>query len=133
MTRSPTHALCNPATAWIDGSTRRSYTFVPGDTLYWASFCTSGYQPFNALLMANDEEHVRNILLGMVKHFRRCAEEYTGREPNSRVPQSVKDWHVALEHCLRDRANTVPEWSLQIVPAPLNQLFKAAWASNDTF
>ncbi len=132
--------ITNPCRYFIDGSTEKVFTYIPGDKLFQVTFRSKGHIPFNALVHANDQQHVLQILTELVEFRIQCAEQYAKKvlshDPDdydntvSRQEYYVK-MAVQLKATISHPQLQCEDMQLTIVTAPKNQLYKVSWASND--
>ena len=124
----------NPATHFISGSDQSSFVFTPGKHLHYAIARKDGAIILHVLMLADDEAHVRRILVDMLYHWKGCNECYAthfraigngDRNDFVRRTQRRYDQLFAVLHG-NDSA------ALHIGLADPHQMFMVGWAANDT-
>lgn len=127
--------ISNPCRAWVSGSKEILYTFEPGAKLFHFHLRASGFIIANALLFADDEEHVRRILRGFIEFEKAAEKKYKSQYRSSkhrRIEMALNgefDFEYPVGDDKRIRKDKL---ILRIKEAPLNQMFKTGWAGNDT-
>lgn len=118
--------ISNPCLKWVN-HTEVYFTYEGGDKLYnfQPNDCDmSKYMESNLLLWANSEEHARDVIIRMFEWYvetppQNSRDEYV----NSRAQYKYE--MVKKYLTMKDK--------IKCVLAPTNQMYKAAWANNDTF
>lgn len=135
----------NPCSFFVNGNDKKSFTFTPGNKMFQVKiYGSSAWIPFSAMLMADDEVHVRSILGALVNFRLECDKEYQAyREEQHRRYPDMDDADVYrgkmieftnhLGAWLYGKRDSQPE-GFQVLISEINpnQLFKVSWASNDT-
>lgn len=105
------------------GKNQPEFTFSGGSELYYVrvseSFRGGAYVPFNAVLMADDEQHVRQILSELITFCRECLAEYEHSNDTFRLEERTK-----RINCIQGALDGTNEFDLYILKAPTNQFFK---------
>lgn len=121
----------NPASFFINGNDEEQFTYEPGLFPYYAIAAGKGHIAFSVMVFADGVDHVKLILMEMVKFAERCALEY--------ATEASKDQHPALQGYREGRTDRIrkilegdSDYTLEIASAPRNQLYKIGWAGNDT-
>ena len=136
--------ITNPASYYVTGNDEKAFTFKPGKALFNVEIYGSrSWIPVNIILMADNEVHVCQIMSELCDFRLACYEErmahilkYDKMEAARIARQKSRDAYVELteniKKCLTEEDPDLPEgFKITIRPAPMNQVFKCSWASND--
>lgn len=124
--------VANPFNFWINGQQRVEFTYDPGPNpkLWHVRMPEKGVVRFNILMWAQDENALYGHLLAAVDVQRKCEARYlavhVGRHHEEVVAHHAhrnSKWDLIDQAC-KDR-------TMQVGLAPMDQVFKVAWASND--
>lgn len=134
-------SVTNPANFYVTGSTQKKFTFEPGDKLFQVQIRGSAsWIPANFVLMAFDKPYVEYVLISMCNFRLACHEEFVKhtlefhpeeiasiqrRETMIELTKNIKRW------ISRDREGLPDGFEISITQAPLNQVYKTSWASNE--
>ena len=128
----------NPATYFatlgINGLDRKSFTYEPGDKPYYFTTPREGafeyYVALSIIIFADDPTHARAILSDLLDFREACLREYYRSRG---YPQTVANRIISETS---EYKRLVAIWELsdkwEFVEAPRNQIYKVAWAANDT-
>lgn len=119
--------LNNPVTFFITGNEQKSFTYEGGDTLWHFSPRQSGLSKMmemNIIFFANDAKHALGVIERIIKFAIGCLNtDYDGMNNLTARQRKLETAHYQT---LLDNKN---KWIVTL--APLNQVFKVSWASND--
>ncbi len=121
-------SLNNPAKFFVTGNDEESFTYEGGDTLWHFSPNQSGLSrtmEMNIIFFANEPKHALDVVRRMLEFAVRCENmkwDNIHKDLEDRRGYKVKKFQYLLDN--QDK------WIVTL--APLNQVFKTGWASNDT-
>lgn len=120
--------ISNPITFFIDGSNQRSFTYEGGKHLWHFSPNQSGlmkHHAMNIIFFADDATHALDVVERICKFAIECHD--TKYDPMNEELKDRRDRAVAtFEYLLLNKKSWI------ITLAPMNQVYKVGWASNDT-
>lgn len=128
----------NPATFWLTGSDVGEFHFRPGRVLHYAVMRSKSHIPISMVLMADNKDHVKRVLLQMCQFRQDCQGKYSDAFGGTDHPSVIwrkksQDRIFSLLFHLANDAEEASGYSLEIGEADTTQVFKAGWARNDTW
>ena len=126
--------ISNSATFFVTGQDKKEFTYKPGKYLYHFSPYDNNisiYMDHNIVLFADNEKHGIKILIDMYAFAIQCKIEYIkDKNPSASLSYlyktAVKDKSTYVKYL-----NALKEGKVKLTRAPMNQVFKVSWASND--
>ena len=113
----------NPVTYFINGNDTESFTYEGGSILY-----SVYYHPICILLFADSIDHAKNVVKRMLEFKRDCASK--SLEVQFNKPILYKE---AYTHDFNNAESMIKKIDkFEIKEALKNQVYKTAWALNDT-
>jgi hypothetical protein len=113
--------VVNPASEYTaDDGSLTSFTYTPGASMYYVQIRAISYILLSIIVFANNEEHVKQILLDWVEFKKKAL---TGHPSNF-----TTDFRI-LEPAILEKDSG---YTCYITKAPKNQFYKVSWAINDT-
>jgi hypothetical protein len=135
----------NPCSFYVNGSETEAFKFEPGSNMFQVKIYGSrSWIPFSAMLMADDENHVRGILKSLVAFRLECDAKYQAYITERKKIYPDYDVNEGYRTKMVEFTNQIGQWlhgnfdglpeGFQVIIEQINpnQLFKVSWASNDT-
>lgn len=130
----------NPATFFISGNDQKKFTFEPREKseLFYIQARTKNYIPMSIIIPAADFKDAMSLFKEMLEFKITCGNKYIdyckSRERIHAISyMDTEVMHVDNSKLIIDAIDGKDnDYTVTIVKAPLNQIFKVGWALNDT-